>query len=328
MRGRAALALLLAGCGGAAAVGPRVERVWPDPPAPARVRWLGSFPEAGPAPRPPWWERAASAVAGVDSAAPARPVLARPFGVAAAGGGFLVADPDGRRVLRVTWPGGEARELTCAGREYRAPIAVAAAGSDVYVADGAILKIGAAGRCVVIGGGLLERPSGVAVAGDRLYTVDPPRHAVDVFALDGRHLLGFGARGDAAGPGLNYPTGIAIAPDGTLLVVDALNFRVARFDREGRFLGAVGRAGDGGGAFGRPKAIAVDATGRLLVSDALHDVVVVLAPSGAFELAFGGSGAGPGDLALPAGVAVSGRVLYVADSHNRRVGVYRLEDVP
>jgi DNA-binding beta-propeller fold protein YncE len=321
--------LLVAACGGAAVSSrPRVERVWPPPPAPAAARWLGEYPDPDAAPpRASWWKRAAAAVAGTDGRpAPSRPSLVRPFGLAAVASGFVVADPDARTVSRVSWPDGRATPVRCAGREWAAPLAVAvAADGTLFVADGLVVRVPPAGACAVVGAGRLVRASGVALLDGRVYVVDPPRHTVEIYGAEGRHLGAFGTRGDAAGAGLNFPTGIAAAPDGTLLVVDALNFRVSRFTADGRFLASAGEPGDGGGAFGRPKAVAVDAAGRLYVSDAQHDVVVILSATGAFELALGGSGAGPGDLTLPAGVAVSGRLLFVADSYNHRVAVYRME---
>ena len=323
-----ALALTAAACGGAAGRPSwRPTRVWPDPPAPAEVRWLGEYPDAAaPPPSPSWWKRATDAVAGVDERPRANaPTLVRPFGVAAIPDGFVVADPDARRVTRVAWPAGRAAAVGCPGRAWNAPLAVAVeADGTIYVADGALVKVPPAGPCAIFGAGRLVRPSGVAVAAGKIYVVDPPRHTVDVFTGAGAHVLAIGARGDAGGPGLNFPTAVAVAPDGTLLVVDALNFRVSRFGSDGRWLGSTGEPGDGGGAFGRPKAVAVDAGGRIFVSDAQHDVVIILSPRGDFELAVGGSGAGPGDLTLPAGVAIGGRLLFVADSHNHRVGVYEL----
>lgn len=310
---------------------PRVRREWPAAPAPAQVRWAGEFPDpARPAGGgPAWWERAFDAVVGIDPAAPAPPpVLARPFGIAAADGGFLVADPDARQVLRVAWPRGAAAPVRCRAHEWVTPIAVAT-GPDgaVWVADAGakvVVLVPRSGPCRVVGAGRLERPSGVAVAGDRVFVVDPPRHAVVAFGADGREALRFGERGDASGPGLNFPTGVAAAADGTLLVVDSLNFRVSRFSVAGEYLGSFGARGDGGGAFARPKAVAVDARGQIYVTDAQHDVVVVFAPDGRFTLAIGGSGAGPGDLTLPAGLAIGDGRLFVADSYNHRVEVYEL----
>ncbi|MEK6606745.1 MAG: 6-bladed beta-propeller, partial [Myxococcota bacterium] len=253
--------------------------------------------------------------------------LERPFGLAARPGGPIVADPDGRRVLALTWPGGAASEVACAGRRFAEPLAVAT-GPDgaLYVADagaGVLVRVDSVGACRALGAGVLVRPTGVAAMGGRLWVVDPPAHAVVALTPDGREVSRFGARGDR-GPGLNFPTALCATAQGTLLVVDALNFRVAEFAPDGTFLGAFGEPGEGGGAFGRPKAIAVDEKGRIYVTDALNDVVVVFSRERRFEFAIGGDGAGAGELTLPAGVAVAGSRLYVADSYNRRIAVYDL----
>jgi DNA-binding beta-propeller fold protein YncE len=304
------------------------EVVWPTPPAAARVRLAALLPDPGaPAPRRSLWRAVVHLLAGTDPDERPTSWLERPFGVAAAAdGSFVVADPDGPAVLRVD-PGGAVARVTCRALEWEAPMAAALAPDGaVYVADAgraAIVRVDAAGACRVLGAGVLERPTGIAVGADRLFVVDPPRHRITVLSLEGEILARWGARG--TGPGeLNFPTGIARAADGTLLVVDALNFRVARFSPEGRWLAAFGEAGDTGGALARPKAIAVDEAGRIYVSDAQRDLVLVYGPEGNFDYALGTGGSEPGALALPAGVAAAGGRLYVADSHNHRVQVFRI----
>jgi DNA-binding beta-propeller fold protein YncE len=321
-----AIAVLLAGCATVqpASRGPAAP-AWPEPPAAPRARFAAQFPGLEGDRSRSFWRRTLDAVVGVErSTEAALDALERPFAVAADGGGFVVADPDGARVLRIDWRTGSSRVVECAGRAWTAPIAVAvdAAGA-VFVADGDRIVRVAGHTCSSFGAGALERPAGVAVARDRVYVVDPPRHDVVAFDLAGAEVLRFGSRGDGDGE-LNYPTAVAVAPDGTLVVVDALNFRIVRFSAEGQFLGAFGEAGDADGAFARPKAIAVDAHGRMYVTDAERDVVAVFDAAGRFEYALGASGSGAGELLLPAGVAVTGQHLFVADSHNRRIEIFEL----
>jgi DNA-binding beta-propeller fold protein YncE len=311
----------------AAPSAPPPEVVWPAPPERPRVRLAAEFPDpAAPLPRRSRFRAFLDLLAGVsraDRAAAGR--LARPFGVAALGdGSYLVADPDVPAVLRVD-PRGTATPIACAGREWDAPMAVAAAADGaVLVADGGkgeIVRVAADGKCRAMGAGLLERPTGIAAAPDRIFVVDPPRHQLVALSYEGRELGRWGVRGDGEGQ-LHFPTAIARTPDGTLLVVDALNFRIARFASDGAWLGAFGAAGDAGASFARPKGIAVDPGGRVYVSDAQRDVVLVFGPDGAFECALGATGTERGHLALPAGVAVGPGRLYVADSHNHRVQVF------
>jgi DNA-binding beta-propeller fold protein YncE len=51
---------------------------------------------------------------------------------------------------------------------------------------------------------------------------------------------------------------IAFAPDGTFYVADAGNYRIQKFDKNGKFLTKWGSFGDGDGQFGQPKGIATD----------------------------------------------------------------------
>jgi DNA-binding beta-propeller fold protein YncE len=117
---------------------------------------------------------------------------------------------------------------------------------------------------------------------------------------------------------------VATRPDGALLLVDALNFRIVELGPDGAPRASFGQAGGGEGAFGRPKGVAVGDDGRVYVTDAQHDVLLVFDAGGKFELAVGRTGNGPDGLALPAGVAVGGGFVFVADSYNRRVQIYEL----
>ena len=79
---------------------------------------------------------------------------------------------------------------------------------------------------------VLARPIALAVDKDRLYIADALDCAVKVFSTGGRFLGSFGRKGK--GPGeLNFPSGVCVAGD-KVAVADKLNFRVQKFDREGR----------------------------------------------------------------------------------------------
>jgi DNA-binding beta-propeller fold protein YncE len=306
-----------------------IRPAWPPPPAAPRVRWLGAFPDPSRtgAPSASFWSRALDFITGEDPDPQSRqPPLQRPFGLAVWEQNLLIADPDGAQVVRLRWRTGDVEPLACRERAFAMPLGLAVAPDGaVWIADGgagAIIRRTGDGHCRAFGVGSLGRPSGIAIAQGTAYVVDPPQHAVWRFRLDGTLVDRLGQRGTGAGQ-LNFPTGIAALPDGSLLVVDALNFRVVHLSADGGTLGAFGEAGDGGGAFARPKAIATDESGRIYVSDAQNDVVLIYR-GGAFELAVGGPGAGPGQLTLPAGLAIGDGYLFVADSYNRRVGIFEL----
>ncbi len=298
---------------------------WPRPPDVARLQWERTLPDPARPDGRSSFRKVFDAIIGIE---PGRdePALVRPFGLAVAGGTLWVADPDGPALVRIELASAVFSPLRCDDAPWGAPMAVVA-GRDglLYVADaglGLVVRIDPKGRCDRWGRGLLERPAALALVGDRLYVADPPRHAVEAFALDGTRLSGLGLRGDGD-EGFNFPTGLAAAPDGTLLVVDSLNFKVKRFGADGLLVSSFGEAGEDEGKFVRPKAVAVDAAGQVYVTDTQRGQVLVFSPAGAFLYAAGEVGEGAGQLSLPAGVAVAAGILYVADGHHRRVEAYR-----
>lgn len=298
---------------------------WPHPPAPPRVTWERSLPDLDRPDQRSGFARFFDAILGVEPGT-GEPVLVRPFGLATLPGLLLVADPDGPAVVRVDLASAAFSPLRCEDGGWGAPMAiVAGTGGIVYVADaglGQVVRVTADGRCARWGRGLLERPSALALLGDRLYVADPPRHTVEVFGLDGARVAGFGVRGDGD-EGFNFPTGLAAAPDGTLLVVDSLNFKVKRFRPDGALLASFGEPGEGPGQFIRPKGVTSDAAGAIFVSDTQRGQVLAFSPEGSFLYAVGEVGENPGQLSLPAGVAVGAGLLFVADGQHRRVESYR-----
>lgn len=322
----AALVALSASCAHGPAPRDRAalgEIVWPAPPARPRVRLLAIHPDpAAPVPRRAWWRVALELITGARSDEE-RLLLVRPFGVAfAADGTLFAADPDAARVVRID-ARGTLTDVSCKDARWGAPMALAVDGDgSLLVADAGAHEVvrWSEGGCRTLAAGLLERPTGIAVAAARIWVADPPRHEVVALSPMGEVLLRVGAIGEGNGR-LHFPTAVAVAPDGEVLVVDALNFRIARFGGDGAWHGAFGGEGDQAGEFARPKGIAVGAAGEIYVSDAQRDAVLVFAPDGTFEYELGETGTAPGQLTHPAGVAVSGGLIAVADSQNHRIQV-------
>ncbi len=178
----------------------------------------------------------------------------------------------------------------------------------------------------------LDRPTAVAADAEagRVYVVDTggvesERHRVAVFDMQGRMTGSIGRRGSQEGE-FNLPVDAAVAPDGTLYVLDAGNFRVQAFDRDGRYLRGFGSVGTGPGQFARPRAIGVDRSGNVYVTDAAFANFQVFSPAGELLLAVGERGDEdlPGRYRLIAGVAAdeTGRV-YVVDQYFAKVEVFR-----
>jgi len=178
----------------------------------------------------------------------------------------------------------------------------------------------------------LARPVGIAI--DRnaglLYVADAPTprgapHFVRVYDLEGTLVRNIGnGRGSAPGY-LNFPTYVAIGPDGNVYVSETLNSRVSVFDPQGKFLRYYGGGGDMWGEMNKPKGVAFDAFGNLDVVDSAWSVVQIFNSRGDVLLFFGGRHRFPGMFQNPTAIAIDPKNrIYVADTFNFRVNVYDL----
>jgi sugar lactone lactonase YvrE len=211
---------------------------------------------------------------------------------------------------------------------FESPVAMVARNGTCYVADSAlgVVAFNLAGKLLFIVTNHLSRPSGLAVDDRALWVVDAQRHCVVKFDLSGQFLSEFGHRG--TGPGeFNFPTHLARDAESRLYVTDSLNGRVQLFDPEGHFLGQIGQFGDSPGCFSRPKGpkgVTVDALGHVYVADANFDNVQVFDRQGQILLNLGQAGRDSGQFWLPAGIAANHQnEVFVADSYNRRVQIFR-----
>jgi DNA-binding beta-propeller fold protein YncE len=265
--------------------------------------------------------------------------VTKPIAVAAREGRIYVADTAQRRVVVFDVPRRRVFALGLrAPGTLAKPAALAIDGRRLlYVADSSLRKVlvyDALGlyQRTIGDPQALRRPTGVAVtaAGDRVYVVDradndSDQHRVLAYDADGRMLAEIGRRG--SGPGeFNIPVQAAVAPDGTLWVLDAGNFRVQAFNTEGRFLRAFGQVGNALGQFSRPRGLACDADGNVYVSDAGFGNVQVFNSQGRLLITLGRAGRfdRPGRYGLVHGVGVdeTGRV-YIVDQYFNKVEVLR-----
>lgn len=163
---------------------------------------------------------------------------------------------------------------------------------------------------------VLQRPA--AVIGDeqgRVYVSDMSRQAIFVFDETAGELLQW-ERADGL---LNFvaPAGLALGPDGGLLVADAELAVVARLDRAGNPVGVIGR-----GQLLRPTGVARDAgRGRIYVADTYAHAIKVFDDDGRLLEVIGARGAGAGQFNYPTYIAFAGDALYVTDTMNSRVVV-------
>jgi hypothetical protein len=300
--------------------------VWPAPPAEPRVAYVRSIQSpADLGIKRSMFKRVAAWISGVGSESAQ---FVKPFYVALDDAGNLLLTDTGANAVccldhsRKKWLRWEQ-----AGKiRFQSPVAAARHRDAIYVADsglGKVLVFSPEGKLRVEITRELERPAGLAIAGDKLFVVDAQRHHVVAFDLRGGFISKFGRRGSKPGE-FNFPTHIASDSNGRLFVTDSMNCRIQILDASGQLQRVIGSAGDGPGHFSRPKGVAVDTFGHIYVVDAVFDNIQVFDDQGRLLLNWGESGGAPGQFWLPNGIAISrDNEIYVADSYNRRIQVFR-----
>jgi GT2 family glycosyltransferase len=206
----------------------------------------------------------------------------------------------------------------------------------------------------------LDSPNGIVAApnGD-LYFADSNNHTIrridasnnpDIEPVAGNHDLGGGFSGDN-GPAieaqLDTPDGVAVAPDGDIIVADSHNDRIRRVDRQTGVIITIAGSGENGydgdekpateAALNTPSAVAAAPNGDIYIADTLNYRVRMIEARTGLIHTLAGDGT-PGDaenvgdggpatsahLNMPSDVAVETRngavvAIYIADMHHNRV---------
>ncbi len=124
-----------------------------------------------------------------------------------------------------------------------------------------------------------------------------------------------GRGGDGAGQQTDLfsrPTDVAWDAAGNIFVADGLgNSRIAKFDKDGKFVKSWGKKGTASGEFANVRSIAVDAQGNVYAADGGNKRIQVFDNDGNFKTAFADVGNAQA-LCLTKG---ANPVLYVSDSN-------------
>jgi len=179
----------------------------------------------------------------------------------------------------------------------------------------------------------LSRPVDVAISNDGrfAYVVDTGgvqsafHRVVKYDVKTGEVVQIIGERSTGLGS-FNFPMMIAIDSKDRIYVLDSGNFRVQRFNSEGKFDLTFGSAGKRLGQFSRPKGIAVDLDDNVYVMDASFANFQIFNDKGELLMFIGSRGQDnmPGVFSLPAGIAVDedGRI-YAVDQFFSKIEVFR-----
>ena len=164
----------------------------------------------------------------------------------------------------------------------------------------------------------LEAPYGVHVDKEgRIFVADTGMHKVAVLDIPNKKFEIWGTGGKGT---LTQPAGISSDGQGKIYVTDSQEQRVVVYDRDGRFVTAMG----GKDELMRPVGVAVnDALGRVYVADAQGHRIVVYGTDGRQLFTFGGNGSEPGQFNQPSHIAMDRQgKLYITDGFNFRVQIF------
>jgi 6-bladed beta-propeller len=162
---------------------------------------------------------------------------------------------------------------------------------------------------------------------DNIWAVDEMSNMVMKFDPEGRVAMLLGRKaeseiipprvpgGDGAGQPtdlFNRPTDVAWDAAGNIFVADgAGNARIAKFDKDGKFIESWGKRGAGPGEFANVLSIAVDAQGNVYAGDGGNKRIQVFDNNGVFKTVFSNVG-NPQAMCINKG---ANPVLYVSNSN-------------
>lgn len=282
-----------------------------------------------------------SKLAGIVAGAKEYREMVRPYGIAVDSHGRIIVTDPAISAVHIFDPAGRKYKLIDRWDKSRVPMitpqGVAVDKKDnIYITDsktGKVFVFDPKGKTRKVfgslrgGEGFFRRPTGIAIdrETDRVYVTDTLADRVYILDTDGRVLRSFGRRGMERGE-FNSPIEVLVK-DGVVVVVDALNFRVQLFDRDGNFQGQIGTSGDPAGGIYRPKGVGIDSEDHIYVVDSELGIVQVFDRRGRLLYRFG-NGTNFGEFLLPAGLFIdrNDRV-YLVDSYNRRVQVFQYHAV-
>jgi DNA-binding beta-propeller fold protein YncE len=312
------------------------NQVWPAPPEQARFRYVGQLTGEANFPHPGEEElnlgtRFLRWVVGLVGHSKQPVILQRPQAVATDDQGRIFVSDVSRQAVYV-FDTREAKlevwQYAAKGIRFEVPVGLAPTGDGgVLVTDAAlhlVARLGPDGKPQgYFGLDELKHPTGLArdPVSKRIYVADRGSNEIKVYNAAGKLQFKFGGFGEKEGL-LNGPTYL-FWRDNRLYVTDTLNSRIQVFSPEGKFLSKFGHRGLVLGDLPRPKGVAVSQDGMIYVVESFYDYLLIFNRKGELLLPIGGTGQEVGQFYLPAGVWVDKDLVYVADTFNGRVMIFK-----
>lgn len=317
--------------------------VWPNPPAPTRVKYLNYFccdkyKAQTEKKKSSWMDRMAGAESEQQKQME-KPLFAlwTPYGLAVDSRGNIYT-ADGK-VGAIFIFNTETKDLTMIKNGVDAHfgdiIGLAIDDSDrLFVSDTKLHRIMVFDKNHkvegAISGGLID-PAGMAIDNENrfLYVADAGLDQVLVYDADKLTLIRkmgtAGKQHSLTEPGqFAAPEDVAVDEDGNLYVSDMFNNRVEIFDADGNFIRAWGKQGDRPGYFSKPKGIAIDADGHVWVADGMLDILQCYTADGQFLMWMGGHGLFPGQFRALAGLYIDkNNRMFTSEQYPGRVQEFR-----
>ena len=180
---------------------------------------------------------------------------------------------------------------------------------------------------------------------DNIWCVDEGANVVIKFNPDGHVAMVLGrkwelveGRPEQPAPGtpppaarvnyFNRPTDVTWDPAGNIYVSDGYNnSRVAKFDKNGKWLKAWGERGNAPGQFNIPHTIASDAKGNIYVGDRTNQRIQVFDTEGTFLRAITGVAA-PWAICIPPAKEGATQVIYSSDANSGKIFKVGIDGTP
>ena len=165
-------------------------------------------------------------------------------------------------------------------------------------------------------GSEFDKPMAVTVANNRIYVSDTNNRRVQILDYEGNLVKTFGASGTKPEQ-FQFPYGLAGDSKGVIYVADLYKGTVAKFDKDGKYLGLFAPK-----SFTAPAGMAIK-NDLVYITDVRKNRVQVFDLNGKLVREFGKTGRGNGEFLAPNAITADNEgTVYVTDTGNQRVQIF------